>query len=361
MIHKEYKIGFLLISPNWAGAENALSNIAFSLSKENIKVVIYCNTEICNYYKKIKNIQVNDLGRMNFDSNFRYLNYLKLMKSFNRIISKEEPDVLFSMLDVSFFISKNIPKRYKFPVVVNLRGEEINNFINGKKNITRFFLKKMLKMSPKIISVSNNQIINLNEEYKKKAVVITNGVDLNKFKPIAKIKQKKNIVLFVGRIIRDKGIGEILSVAKQLTQYEFWFAGKGDLSNEINLSNTKYLGEKNSDELVKLYNQATICVLPSYHEGFSNVGLETIACGRSLICTPDFSEYIENGKDGIIIPAKDEKSLKDAIVDLMTNEKKRKMLEKNARKKALKYSWDNVAKQYMRVFKEVLRESEKFN
>jgi len=85
-----------------------------------------------------------------------------------------------------------------------------------------------------------------------------------------------------------------------------------------------------------------------------------MACGKAVIATPlGFSEYIENGKDGIIIPAKDEKSLKDAIVDLMTNEKKRKMLEKNARKKALKYSWDNVAKQYMRVFKEVLRESEK--
>ena len=100
-----------------------------------------------------------------------------------------------------------------------------------------------------------------------------------------------------------------------------------------------------------------ICVLPSYYESFGITGLEAIACQRAVIATPlGFSEYIENGKDGIIIPAKDEGALKNAIVDLMTNEKKRKKLEKNARKKALKYSWDKVAKKYLEIYKLVIKE-----
>jgi len=76
-----------------------------------------------------------------------------------------------------------------------------------------------------------------------------------------------------------------------------------------------------------------------------------------LIYTLGFSEYIENGKDGIIIPAKDEKALKNAIINLMENTPKRKKLEKNARKKALKYSWSKVAKQYLKVFREVIKEN----
>ena len=114
--------------------------------------------------------------------------------------------------------------------------------------------------------------------------------------------------------------------------------------------------EITTEELVKLYNQATICIFPSYRESFGLVGLEAMSCGRAVIATPlGFSEYIENGKDGIIIPAKDENALKNAIVDLMTNEKKRKMLEKNARKKALKYSWDKIARQCLNVFREVIK------
>lgn len=64
----------------------------------------------------------------------------------------------------------------------------------------------------------------------------------------------------------------------------------------------------------------------------------------------------DKSASGIIIPAKDEKALKDAIERLMNDEKLRKELEKNARKKALQYSWEKVAKQYLEVFKSVVRE-----
>ena len=107
-------------------------------------------------------------------------------------------------------------------------------------------------------------------------------------------------------------------------------------------------------KVVKLYNQATICVAPSYWEGFSNVGLEVTACKRALIATQEaFSEYITDKKNGILIPAKDEVALKNAIVDLMTNEKKRKEIEKNAREKALKYSWEDVSKKWSTLFKKI--------
>ena len=186
--------------------------------------------------------------------------------------------------------------------------------------------------------------------------VIPNGVELDTFKPLKKTKQNKNTILFVGKFVEMKGIKEIIAVAKQLPQYEFWFAGQGPLANLINLPNTKNLGFKSTKELARLYNKPTICVFPSYREGFPNVALEATACGKAIIATPlGFNEYIKNGKDGIIIPAKDEKALKNAILDLMENPKKRKAIEKNARKKALNYSWDKITKQYLKVFKDIVK------
>lgn len=347
-------IGFLLISDNWSGAENALRNIVIAISKKGKDSYIYCNKEMYNHYLGIRRVKVYNLGIANMKSFFRYLNYLLMHFKLKKILLRDKNDLLFLFLESSFFVGGNLEKLFNVPPLANLRGTEINNFINSKNRLKALFLKQSLENSPRIVSVSMSQIKDLPEKYKKKTVVIPNGVDSKAFKPIRSIKQKKNVVLFVGRIIKDKGINEILSVAKQLPQYEFWFAGQGPLENLINLPNTKLFGKKDREELVKLYNQATICILPSYHEGFSNVGLETLSCGRAFICTPDFAEYIENEKDGIIIPAKDENALKKAIVDLMTNEKKRKMLEKNARAKALKYSWDKVADMYLELSKEVL-------
>ena len=196
------------------------------------------------------------------------------------------------------------------------------------------------------------------EKYKKKTIIIPNGVDSQIFKPLSNVKQKKNVILFAGRFIDIKGVKELVNVSKQLPQYEFWFVGSGSLAETIKGNNVKNLGFKTTEELVNLYNQSTICVFPSHREGFGLVGLEAMACGRAVIATPlGFTEYIENGKDGIIIPAKDEGVLKNAIVDLMTNPAKRKKLEINARKKALKFSWDEVAKKYIEVYKKVIAEN----
>jgi glycosyltransferase involved in cell wall biosynthesis len=341
------KIGLVLISNGFAGTERVVFNL---MNKFDDGVYLFVNKEIIGYYKNF-NKKVIGLGKIYHKIRFiKYLYFLKARKKLKELIKEKGINLVVLFLFHSFVISYG----QSIKTLVSLRGTEVVEYLSRGKKLKDKFLKnffnKIFDSSNKIISVSKNQIKNFPEKYKQKLIIIPNGIDSKLFKPLKNIKQKNNVILFVGRIIKDKGVNEILSVAKKLPQYEFWFAGKGDLENKINLPNTKFLGSKNSEELVKLYNQATICILPSYHEGFSNVGLETISCGRAFICTPDFSEYIENGKDGIIIPAKDEVALKNAIVDLMTNEKKRKMLEKNARKKALKYSWDNVAKKYIEVF-----------
>lgn len=354
----ENRLGFLIISTNLAGAENALKNIVKSLSKFKMNSIIYCNQEIYNHYLDMKNISVYNLGPLNITSKLRYLNYIRMYFRLRKILSTEKPSILFVMLEGSLFVAYGLNKSHNLPSCLVLHGTEIDNFLNSKGKLKdNLFLKKWMITSPRVISVGKEQIKTLPEKYKKKTIVIPNGVDFKIFRSIKGIKQKKNVILFVGRFIDTKGIREILQISKQLPQYEFWFAGQGLLHKEIKGDNIKNLGFKTTKELVQLYNQATICIFPSHIESFGLVGLEAMACGRAVIATPlGFSEYIQNGKDGIIIPSKDENALRRAIVDLMTNKKKRRMLEKNARKKALKYSWDKITEKYLKVFRRIVRE-----
>ena len=102
---------------------------------------------------------------------------------------------------------------------------------------------------------------------------------------------------------------------------------------------------------VALFASASVCAFPSYHENFPNTGLEAMACGRTVVSTElGFSEYIENGKDGILVKPHDVRSLIDSIKYLMENETARKRMEENARKKAEQYDWNVVAKKYEALY-----------
>ena len=362
---KKSKIAFLLVSNGFAGAERVVHSLTRNLSEVNSKnVSLFINKEIFSFYLDLKKIKKYSIGKI--ISKSRLLKRMRLFSS-GIILRKILDEKRFNILNIHMFPPLEIINaihRSKVPYLITLHGvKDINKFKNSSSIFYNAFLKpifkKFLDRAYLIISVSKEVAQNLPEEYKKKTIVIPNGVDSKIFRPLNNIKQKKNVILFVGRYIDIKGIKEIINVARQLSQYEFWFAGQGPLDNEIKGRNIKNLGFKTTKELVRLYNQATICIFPSWYEPFGLVGLEAMSCQRAVIATPfGFLEYIKNGKDGIIIPAKDEKVLKNAIVKLMINEKLRKKLEKNARKKAIQYSWEKVTKQYLKVFTQVIKENE---
>lgn len=360
------KIGFLIVSDGWAGAESALYNLLKSSVKFGHETVLFTNKEMIKYYSDIKRLRIKNIGKMKLRGIKQFEEYKEASRNLSHQIEEETPEIIIIFLAGAirtYFIIKN---KIKIPILLSLRGGEIelHNNKNFLRKIKNFFLlislRGMLRKSVRIHSHSRWQIQNLPERCKKKIVVIPNGVDTELFKPLKNVEPEKDVILYTGRYLDWKGIREIISVSKQLPRYKFWFAGQGPLVNEIKGKNVKNLRFKTTEELVKLYNKATICIFPSWHEPFGNTAREAMACQKAVIVTPKgFSETVENGKEGIIIPAKDEKALKDAIVDLMTNEKKRKILEKNARKKALRCSWDKVAEQYLEVFRKVIEENKK--
>lgn len=268
-------------------------------------------------------------------------------------------------------ILKKITKRYKFDIIhshMSLPWGYLFRNYDSKKIITlhgceylhedslyRFMARSAYKKCDAIVSPSRWLKDHVERKYGYRPIVISNGVDTSKFRILPEIKKRNNLVLYVGRMVENKGIRELIEVAGQLPNIEFWFAGKGPLKDLVNLPNTKYLGYLDDQKLNEVYNQATLCVFPSHKENFPIVALEALACGKAIIATKyGFSEIIDHGVNGLMINPRDTKELKSAILTLYKDPDMRKKFEANARKRALKFDYKIIMKEYNSLFKRIM-------
>ena len=134
--------------------------------------------------------------------------------------------------------------------------------------------------------------------------------------------------LFVGRVMHEKGVDELFAAAKRMKQkygdgVEFHIVGSFEeaykpVMDELEQAGVvKFHGYQSN--IKSFYAMASCIVLPSYHEGMSNVLLEAAASGRPLI-TSDISgcrEAVEDGNSGYLRPAKDANALYGAMQRVM--------------------------------------------
>lgn len=169
------------------------------------------------------------------------------------------------------------------------------------------------------------------------------GVDLSYFRrsPEIEVKstdiRKDNIYtfIFVGRLVGDKGINELIKAFEKLnSKYvnsRLILVGRFEkeidpVANDAILtirsnSAIEFVGPKYKDELLAYYAASDCFVLPSYREGFPNTVLEAGAMGLPCIVTDinGSREIIENGYNGIVVPPKDVDSIYKAMEYIMNN------------------------------------------
>lgn len=182
------------------------------------------------------------------------------------------------------------------------------------------------------------------------------GVDLDYFKVSEEIKVKSEELrrpgfltfLYVGRLVGDKGINELVEAFARLHRkhpqtrlvlvgnYEYNLDPiSSDTRSSINDSKNgiEAVGSKYGDKLLAYYATSDCFVLPSYREGFPNTVLEAGAMGLPCIVTDinGSREIIKNGMNGLVIPSKNADALYEAMWRMLEEKDKRKMMAENAR------------------------------
>lgn len=154
---------------------------------------------------------------------------------------------------------------------------------------------------------------------KSKIELIPHGIDLEE---IDKYKQRHEKsrkdgqpirVLFVGRLVKEKGIDVLLRVAKQLSEknnIEFNIAGGGNdlerLRHEYGSEKIKFLGHLSKDILFKYYGEADILCHPSLTETFGLSIAEAMAFGIPVVTTkgPTMPDHVKDMETGLLIDLK---------------------------------------------------------
>ncbi len=249
----------------------------------------------------------------------------KLLKQYDCEMKRIRPDLV-----ITYTIKPNIYggiacRKNKVSYAANITGL---GTAFQKRGLIRILVKNMYKIALRKAKVvffensSNKDFFVENHIIKKEQACLLNGagVNLDQFKYLQYPENKNNIIfLFIGRIMREKGIDELFAAMKLLLkdgyQCKLNVVGGCEENYESILKQyeqegwLKYYGYQNN--VIPFIREAHCFVLPSWHEGMANTNLECAACGRPVITSniPGCKEAIEDKKTGLLCEPRNMKNL----------------------------------------------------
>jgi len=207
-----------------------------------------------------------------------------------------------------------------------------------------------------------------------KVTVIPNGVEVSTFnlninreevKRRYGIKPNERIVLFIGRLVPQKGVDMLIKAVPLIIQRHrdarILIAGDGwsrtyleELVKSMNLGDhVRFLGFISDWELADLMVAADVLVVPSVYEPFGIVALEGMAAGTPVVATNigGLSEIIEHDRTGVLVYPRNPESIAWGVNRVLSDHKYADWLVRNARRKVLEaYSWEEIAKRTVEVY-----------
>jgi len=217
----------------------------------------------------------------------------------------------------------------KFNLITH--GSDLRYFIENR--FQKKVIIKTLKKSKNVIAVSEGlakDVIILDPNINVQ--VIHNGLNFPKKKLFLRENAENRVFkfIFVGALIKQKGVYELLSAFKNLQiehNVELHIIGEGieknNLQNLVNPlidQNVYFYGSKENGFVSSLMSQTDCLVLPSYKEGFGRVIIEMFKEGNPVISTYSGGpEYIINPKNGLLVEPKNAAKLLEAMEYMILN------------------------------------------
>ncbi|MGN1014582.1 MAG: glycosyltransferase family 4 protein [Butyricicoccus sp.] len=259
----------------------------------------------------------------------------KLIKRYQKLLAEEKPDLV-----ITYSIKPNIYagllcRRMKIPYCANVQGL---GTAFQKKGLAQFvtFLYKMAFQAVQTVFFENEgnaQEFLMRGILPKEKQTVLHGAGINLEQYALEPYPENEIVhfLYLGRIMREKGIDELFSAVKRLRNDGERFVL--DLVGFFEDSYKEQVEQLERQNIVcfhgfqedprPFYAAADCVVLPSYHEGMSNVLLEAAAAGRPLITSdiPGCREAVNDGISGFLVEVKNSDQLYEAMKRILHTER----------------------------------------
>ncbi|SKC11066.1 Glycosyltransferase involved in cell wall bisynthesis [Soonwooa buanensis] len=291
---------------------------------------------------------------------------LKVLWKMYRFLKSERPDIIHSHTPkaglVSMLAAKlvGVPnrlhtvaglplmeaqglKRKILMLVEQLTYAAATHVYPNSKGLSDFILENKLTTSSKLKVIANGSSNGIDTTYFDKDNLDQN--DLFVLKKSLKIEDDDEVFIFVGRLVGDKGLNELIEafdeIGKNNTKSKLILVGT--FEDQLDPLQTSTLEKiKSNSNIINVGWQtdvrpylaiADILTFPSYREGFPNVVMQAGAMGLASIVSNinGCNEIIIENKNGLIIPVKNKKALEEAMQKLLNDQVLFNSLKTNAR------------------------------
>ena len=340
---------------------------------------------MCKFSNYSRKIELSGFKTINFNLSRKSVNPILNLRSlikFFSITTKYKPDViqcfalkpiLYSII-INFFLKRDI----KILCCVVGMGYLIINknlFARVYKSIYFFLLK--IFINKKVFFVFQNS-----DDYslfRRKKIISKNNSSLIRGSGVCTKKFKSNNqkkiydLIFHSRIIKDKGVFEIIDAIKILRNQNVFF--KTLFLGDIDNANRSFITEKQVNFWVKekliiwkrktnnvlpYLQKSKISILPSYREGLPKSLLEAASCKLPIISTdvPGCREVCINNFNGFLVQPKDSGSLSKSIQKLLFNSNLMKKFGRNSREIVTKnFSDQIISNEFLKLYQEVIKKA----
>jgi glycosyltransferase involved in cell wall biosynthesis len=364
------------------GAANEAYNLCYKLSQRGHEIQVFVPYRE-NSIEEYKNMAVHF-----YDSLLKYRSvYISPKLLFEPI--KYNADIVHIHNDTSISVISGLryAKKKGVPVVLTLHGSWVLQDDIVKKFLIfiskKLIFNKSLSHSSRIILHTQRDLDDLKflHKYRNKVTIIPSGINIEEFdtkitknesRRILGIPEDVHVVLFLSALYPLKGphilIRAIPRIIKKVKNTIFVFVGGGDidrykrLSEKFNVQKyVRFEGYVKKKLKPLYYKSADVFTFPitGFLRGLGIVNLEAMASGLPIVASnfTGIPDVVKSGENGLLVPPGDPNSLADSIIFLLENEAVRVRMGSRGKEIVRKYTWDNIVKEYEKVYGEVLRDA----
>lgn len=339
----------LILANSSSGLFDFRNGLILRLLKDGREVVVSLPDDMCTAELRAEGCRV-----IHTEINRRGMNPgqdLRLLKSYKAMLKDEKPDVVLTYTIKPNVYGGYMCRKLGIPYITTITG--LGSAFE-KSGFMKEVIVKMYRMGVKgsecvfFQNAENRGVFRkLKILGKSDALVGGSGVDLERhsFSQYPLHEQNETIFIYVGRLMREKGTDEFLESARRMHEkygscFKAMTIGYSDEDYDEKITRAVKDGYVEAvpfqKDIIPWLVNADCVVMPSYHEGMSNVVMEAAATGRPVIAT-DISgcrELVDNTESGFLIKKESADALFDAMDKFMLlDTEKRAQMGVNGRKK----------------------------
>jgi glycosyltransferase involved in cell wall biosynthesis len=296
------------------------------------------------------------------------------------IIKKKKPRVIYIRKGFLTFLPAFLSKFFKIKCVVEANGfvgDEVRFGFGLPLFITRMFIyseRLTCRLADRIIAVTDGLKKLLSETHNidpAKIQVISNGVNIERFRPL-NLQPEKTIYLgFIGNLVPWSGVEFLVKslplVVKRYPRVKCLIVGDGGIRSQLGeLAESLivrdaviFAGTVPPEQVPQYINRCHICYLPAIRQRNSRIGIsplklyEYLACGIPVIVTNiSGMEIVEMNGVGLVVEPESEEALAQATLKLLENPDLRAEMSRKARRIAEReFSWDKISEKILQVIR----------